>query len=101
MAKTPNANGSQITLEELSDQITLLKKDIASLTETLGEYGKAKSEEVRDTARGAAQDLSDAGRLKAMEAQKQAEEFLQTQPGTALGIAAGLGFLVGIITARR
>ncbi len=101
MAKTPNANGSQITLDELSDQITLLKKDIASLTETLGEYGKAKSEEMRDTARGAAQDLSDAGRLKAMEAQKQAEEFLQTQPGTALGIAAGLGFLVGIITARR
>lgn len=101
MAKTPNANGSQITLEELSDQITLLKRDIASLTETLGEYGKAKSEEMRDTARGAAQDLSDAGRLKAMEAQKQAEEFLQTQPGTALGIAAGLGFLVGIITARR
>ncbi|MEX3316103.1 YqjD family protein [Sulfitobacter sp. PS-8MA] len=101
MAKSPSANGSQITVEDLSDQITVLKKDIATLTETLGDYGKAKSDEMRDTARTAAQDLSDAGRLKAMDAQKQAEEFLQSQPGTALGIAAGLGFLVGIVTARR
>jgi len=101
MAKSPTANGKQVTIDELSEQIALLKMDIASLTETLGDYGKAKSDEMRDTARTAAHDLSEAGRAKAMEAQKQAEEFLQTQPGTALGIAAGLGFLVGIVTARR
>jgi len=101
MAKTPTANAKQVTVDELADQIALLKKDITSLTETLGSYGKAKSEEMRDTARTAADELSEAGRAKAMEAQKQAEEFLRTQPGTALGIAAGLGFLVGIITARR
>ena len=101
MAKTPTANSKPATIDELSEQIALLKNDIASLTETLGDYGKAKTNEMRDTARTAANDLSDAGRAKAMEAQKQAEEFLKAQPGTALGIAAGLGFLVGLVTARR
>ena len=45
--------------------------------------------------------LGEVVRAKAMGAQLQAEEFLKTQPGTASGIAAGLGFLVGLITARR
>ncbi|MFG6566876.1 YqjD family protein [Sulfitobacter sp. 1A13679] len=101
MAKTTTAAAKEVTIDDLSDQIALLKKDIASLTETLGDYGKARSEEMRDNARNAANDFADTGRLKAMEVQQQAEEFLKTQPGTALGIAAGIGFLVGLVTARR
>lgn len=101
MAKTTTAAAKEVTIDDLSNQIALLKNDIASLTETLGEYGKAKSEEMRDNARSAANDFAETGRAKAIEAQKQAEEFLHAQPGTALGIAAGLGFLVGILTARR
>ena len=101
MAKTTTAAAKEVTIDDLSNQIALLKNDIASLTETLGEYGKAKSEEMRDNARSAANDFAETGRAKAMEAQKQAEEFMHAQPGTALGIAAGLGFLVGIVTARR
>ena len=101
MAKTTTAAAKEVTIDDLSDQIALLKKDIASLTETLGDYGKAKSEEMRDNARNAANDFADTGRLKAMEVQQQAEEFLKAQPGTAVGIAAGIGFLVGLVTARR
>lgn len=101
MAKTPTSQTAQVTVDELAEQIAALKKDIASLTDTLGSYGKAKSDEMRQSARSAADDLTNAGRAKALEAQQQAEEFLKTQPGTALGIAAGLGFLVGLITARR
>ena len=42
MAKTTTAAAKEVTIDDLSDQIALLKKDIASLTETLGDYGKAK-----------------------------------------------------------
>lgn len=101
MAKSPTTANKQVTVDELADQIAGLKKDIAALTDSLGSYGKSKSEEMRNNARTAADDLTEAGRAKALEAQLQAEEFLKTQPGTALGIAAGLGFLVGLITARR
>ena len=31
----------------------------------------------------------------------RAEEFVRSQPTTALGIAAGIGFLFGLVTARR
>jgi len=89
------------TMEELADQVATLRNDIATLTNTLGEYGKMKSSEVSGQAKEMLSDLSTAGRVKAVEAQAKAEDFITTQPATALGIAAGIGFLVGIVSARR
>ncbi|NNK15922.1 MAG: DUF883 family protein [Sulfitobacter sp.] len=104
-AKSSSANGraskNDISIEDLSNQIEILKSDISSLTDTLGEFAKAKSAEVGETAKVKAQKVADAGREKALEAQLHAEDFVRTQPAAALGLAAGLGFLVGIITSRR
>ena len=33
--------------------------------------------------------------------QGQANDFIKNQPAAALGIAAGLGFLVGLISSRK
>jgi ElaB/YqjD/DUF883 family membrane-anchored ribosome-binding protein len=100
-ATNGNKTSKDITVEDLSTQIAVLKDDIASLTSTLGEYGRSKTSEVSRNARNTVNDLSSAGRERALDAQRQAEEFVRTQPTTALGIAAGIGFLVGVITARR
>ncbi|AXI40548.1 YqjD family protein [Sulfitobacter sp. SK011] len=100
-ANRDSKSAHDVTVGDLSDQIAVLKNDIAALTNTLGAYGKAKSEEASRTAKETVDDLTTAGRVKALEAQQQAEEFIRTQPATALGIAAGIGFLVGLITARR
>ncbi len=94
-------SSKDVTVEDLSEQISVLKNDIAVLTNTLGAYGKAKTSEATNSAKGAVDDLTAAGREKALETQAQAEEFIRTQPAAALGIAAGIGFLVGIVTARR
>jgi ElaB/YqjD/DUF883 family membrane-anchored ribosome-binding protein len=91
----------EISIDDLSSQIELLKKDIASLTSTIGELGKSKSAQAQAQAKKKVEDLTESGREKVMETQIQAEEFIRTQPGTALGIAAGIGFLVGLVTARR
>ncbi|SFE11897.1 Membrane-anchored ribosome-binding protein, inhibits growth in stationary phase, ElaB/YqjD/DUF883 family [Sulfitobacter brevis] len=102
---TTTTNGKKsdsiVTIDDLAGQLTTLKNEIASLTSAMGDYGKAKTAEVSDTAKSTVNDLSNAGRERALDAQKQAEEFVRTQPSTALGIAAGVGFLVGMITARR
>ena len=45
MAKTTTAAAKELTIDDLSSQIALLKKDIASLTETLSDYGQAKSDQ--------------------------------------------------------
>lgn len=78
------------SVEDLAKQIETLKSDLASLTQTLADYGTSKSS-----------DLAGAAKDKATEAQLHAEEFIRTQPATSLGLAAGFGFLVGMITARR
>lgn len=100
-SKSLNGKESDISVHDLSEQIKVLKSDISLLTSALGDYGKAKSAEASATATDAARDLADRGIHKAVETQKQAEDFIKTQPATALGIAAGVGFLVGLVTARR
>lgn len=104
MATTKTSNGSKssnVTVDDLSDQITVLKNDIAALTNTLGAYSKAKTSDATKSAKQTVDELTTAGREKALETQAQAEDFIRTQPATALGIAAGVGFLVGLVTARR
>jgi ElaB/YqjD/DUF883 family membrane-anchored ribosome-binding protein len=96
-----SSSSSSVSIDDLSAQIAVLKNDIATLTSAMGEFGRAKTEEAKKTAKDTISDATTAGRVKALEAQAQAEEFLRTQPTTALGIAAGIGFLVGIVTARR
>lgn len=104
MTKSSGLNmikGKDVTIDELSAQIETLKNDLSTLTSTLSDYGVGKAEEVKQTAQQKAQEFKSAGRDKAIEAQLHTEEFVKTQPATALGLAAGLGFLVGMITSRR
>ncbi|NNE53481.1 MAG: DUF883 domain-containing protein [Sulfitobacter sp.] len=91
----------EVSVNDLSAQIELLKKDIADLTSSVGEFGKAKTAEAKSKAKKTVEDIAETGKEKALETQLQAEEFVRTQPATALGIAAGIGFLIGLVTARR
>lgn len=99
MAKTTTAQ--TVTVDDLSEQIATLKSDIATLTSTMGDLGKAKTHEATQSAKDTVDHLATASRERALDAQKQAEEFVRTQPSTALGLAAGIGFLAGLIMARR
>ena len=103
MAKveTPLNGNNSVSVEDLSAQIDILKNDLSTLTHSLSEYGISKSYDAKRAAQQTAADLHAAGRQTAREAQKQAEDFVHNQPATSLGLAAGLGFLVGMMTARR
>ena len=102
MATNVKNNGTNAaTMEDLSNQIAVLKNDIANLTSTMGDVGKAQANAAASTVKSTAANLKEAGQRKAVETQDSAEEFIRTQPATALGIAAGAGFLVGLLTARR
>lgn len=101
VTKAIHNKDGDVTVEDLSKQLQVLKDDIASLTSTVGAYSQNKAAEVRDTAQLKASELSGAAQARAKETQKQAEDFIRTQPATAIGIAAGAGFLIGLLTARR
>ena len=89
MKPTPNS-------EDLSAQVDLLKSDIARLTETLGEYGRAKGREYQGEARRRAEDL----RSDAQEKVDDIEAYVRHNPAQALGIAAGVGLLIGLLSRR-
>ena len=103
-------NGSEqnVSVDDLAAQIDTLKNDISELTRVFSDFGSAKAteatravkdkaEELRSAGQEKASELHQAGRERALEAQLQAEDFMRRQPATALGIAAGVGFLVGMI----
>lgn len=95
------ANAKETSIEDLAAQIQTLKDDLSTLTQSLSDFGTAKAENAAHTAQEKAAALKAAGQDKVVEAQLHAEEFVRTQPATSLGLAAGLGLLVGMLTARR
>ncbi len=110
MANSPStANAKkEASYEDLNEQISILRDDISALTGTIADLTKAQANQLT----GAAAQQAEAARQKGVETaalvanqakdvQTQAQEFVDARPGTALGIAAGLGFLVGMMSARK
>lgn len=84
--------------EKLSRQLDTLKADLSSLTEIIGGLGKAERD--RLLAAGEARYAQAKGTAESY--LHEGERYVREQPGTALGIAAALGFLVGfVMTSRR
>lgn len=83
--------------DPLETQIAALKAELARLADLLATRGQAEADSLRDTARAEAEKL----RIKGAEGVAQAEDWLRGHPGQALGLAAGFGFLLGLLIGRR
>lgn len=83
--------------DALDSQIADLKAELARLAELLANRGIAEAETLRDTATAGAEKL----RARGAEGLSQAEGWMRGHPGQTLGVAAGLGFLLGLLLGRR
>ena len=99
--KTPTAN-------DLADQIATLKTDLADLTSLIGDMGAAQGAQAKEKMQERVEAARDAGaahiddaKVQAQKLGAEANDFITRQPATALGIAAGIGFLVGMLGARK
>lgn len=109
MARALNdVSKNDATVADLTDQIDVLRRDLSALTGTMADLGKAKGSELTsaaaqqvDAAREKGAEAVEFASQRAKVAQHQANDFIQSQPATALGIAAGVGFLVGMMSTRR
>ncbi len=109
MAQTKtNGTTAKAELNQLSDQIETLKSDIAAITKTLADLGKTTKDAAVTGAKAKATELRDTGEQQMRAAQARAEDYghqaaeaVRNQPAAAVGIAAGLGFLIGFLTARK
>jgi len=105
---TTNGSQSSASYEDLEKQIAVLKKDIAKLTETVGEYGRARSNDLRGAAyeqaahlRAQGEKAVSAAQAKLDEQYRATEAKVRENPAAAVGIAAGIGFIVGLLTSSR
>lgn len=108
MARTNSVAKNETNIDDLATQVAILKDDIATLTQSLGEFGKTKGKHLRAVAEDAAADLKARGeehaatvKAHANNLQDEANRFVVEKPAAALGIAAGLGFLVGFMASRK
>ena len=71
--------------DDLANQIDAIRAEIQSLTSTVSRVANKQINRAQD---------------KAMETAQEAEEAIRRNPLAAVGIAAGLGFLFGVLTRR-
>lgn len=119
MAQSAAPRLKEVNTDDIEQQLAALKADIAGLTKALADYGQAQgnnlSAAASDTAHAAKVKSADAAhqaavhaeeaylmaRAKANDALSRTEDSVRQNPAAAVGIAAGLGFLAGLLTARR
>ncbi|MGO4909622.1 YqjD family protein [Pseudorhodobacter sp. W20_MBD10_FR17] len=107
MAQVEKSNVAELNTD-LSKQVAVLREDIANLTSIVAEYSKAQSAQLKSKVEEKAADLAETGASAAQAAKatakvaySDAEDSIRENPAAAVGIAAGLGFLVGLLTSRR
>jgi len=107
MAQTKAADPKK-DFEELSEQIATLRNDLGAITETLKNAGVHSRDAAVNNARQTAADLQARGQDGLRHAQSSAEEMgaqaaqtVRNQPAAAVGLAVGVGFLLGFMSGRK
>lgn len=106
-SRRKSANTSQATNreKELEAQVAQLQTDLKAITETLGKLTGEKVGEARDVAKAEMRHLQRKGQHMLDEAQDQAGEMekqlkdtIREKPLTAVAAAAGIGFVLALLT---
>jgi ElaB/YqjD/DUF883 family membrane-anchored ribosome-binding protein len=107
MSKILSDKGSAPSVEDLEDQITELRREIAALTKNIAAFGSAKVDDYRADIEGLAADavsasLNALGKAKdeAISLEESFEEQVRARPLQSIGIALGVGFLAALLTRR-
>lgn len=103
-ASTPTESEAERMLRQIAD----LKADLAAISKTLAEMGAARGDAAYASVRDSASALREQGeralkdaQARAREVGHQAADTVREQPAMAVGLAVGLGFLIGWVTARK
>jgi ElaB/YqjD/DUF883 family membrane-anchored ribosome-binding protein len=84
----------------VADAEELLKATAAQTGERVDKV-RAKAEESVRAARARIQEMGDSAHAQAREAAREVDQQVRENPWTAVGIAAGVGLVLGILIGRR
>lgn len=98
----------QVNTEKLMNDLRVVVSDAESLLRaTAGQAGekvaeaRARAEESLRAARASLEDARTAMTARARASARAADEYVHENPWASIGIAAGVGFLVGYLLGRR
>ncbi|MBL4916680.1 DUF883 family protein [Szabonella alba] len=99
---------AELTYEEMKEQFAVLKADLEVLGTKMADAGRESARDVYRRARrtgrravSAAEEGVDYVGTQFDDTLTRAENFTRERPGTALGLAAGAGFLLAMMLSRR
>ena len=98
---------SPVTTEQLVADLKTVMLDAEALKATSTQTGeriqevRAKAEQSLEQARLRLGDLEDQALKRAREVAEATDEYVRDNPWQSVGIAAGVGLLVGLILSRR
>lgn len=108
--KTGNASSKKDTptVEELAEQLDILRDDIARLAKVAAEFGRGQAERasenagehilnLREKAGQEAEKLHD----RASNIAHEVEDLMRERPTITIALAVAFGFLVGTVSSRR
>lgn len=99
---------NQVTTQKLKDDLATVVRDAEALIKASAEHGGEKTAEARARIR----ESLDAAKRRLHEAEQSAvrhgeeavhatEEYARRNPWQAMGVAAGVGLILGVLLARR
>ncbi|WP_322895849.1 MULTISPECIES: DUF883 family protein [unclassified Yoonia] len=98
----------QDNIDQLSSQIATLRNDIAAISKSLADLSVNSKDAAVQKARQTAAELRASGeeqlhnaQIRAEELGQQAVDAVRKQPATAVGLAVGVGFLLGFLSGRK
>lgn len=113
-AQKSTSNGSSTSaateksMKDLETELAVLRSDISEITSTIRDLGRSGVSDLNNRARATASDLKARGAAQARRAgdnaaaaYSSAEDTVRQNPAASVGIAAGVGFVVGLFLARR
>jgi ElaB/YqjD/DUF883 family membrane-anchored ribosome-binding protein len=96
------------SVAQLEQQISDLRKEIASLTKNIGNYGSARIDDYKagfDRLAGDAVQASlnavSSAKSSALSLEENLEDHVRSRPLQSIGIAVGVGFLVAMLARRH
>jgi ElaB/YqjD/DUF883 family membrane-anchored ribosome-binding protein len=102
------AQAEEASVEKLMEDLRRVVVDVEGLLKaTAGQVGekvgeaRARAEETLVSARERLSELEESARERAMDAAGDADRYVRDNPWQAVGIAAGVSFLLGILVSRR
>lgn len=98
----------QVTTQRLKDDLATVVRDAEALIKASAEHGGEKTAEARarireslDAAKRRLHEAEQAAVRRGEEAVHATEDYARRNPWQAMGIAAGVGLILGVLLARR